>query len=345
MSQRSSSSEASISNVAALAGVSTATVSRVLSGRRKKDDELSRKVKSAAERLNYSVNYAASALRSDVTNIIAVVVPDLSTSMYSGLVQAAEAVINDKGKQLVLGVGESAHEQRQRLHDVVSRHVDGILIVPHETESVAGLLEEIAEHTPVVQMFAQSYSNHLDWVGTSNSLIMQMIAEHLNAAGAHSVAYLGNSTGSVDGMGLFTAFHMQMTLSGLSTRTEWIRFGAGGMDYGFQEASRIFSQGDQFPESVICSDGMTALGVLAACRSSGIAVPEQIKLVVLQDSELCAESGLSKPSFSAVDIPWRDIARHSMDLITKEHESKAWLPTHLEVEPRLIIRESSLIAS
>jgi LacI family transcriptional regulator len=345
MSQRASTSEASISNVAALAGVSTATVSRVLSGRRKKDDDLSRRVKRAAEKLNYSVNYAASALRSDITNMIAVIVPELCAPMYSGLVQAVEPIINGQGKQLILGVGKDAQEQQQRLRAVVSRHVDGILVVPVEKEAVAELLEEIAEHTPVVQMFSQSYSNHLDWVGTGSSMIMQMIAEHLNTVGAHSVAYLGSPTDSIDGMGLFTAFHMQMTLSGLSTRTEWIRFGVGGMDYGFQEANTIFSEGTQYPESIICADDMTALGILAACRSHHVAVPEQIKLVVLQDSALCEESGLGKPSFSAVDMPWKQIAQQAMKLIAKEHESKGWLPTHTEIESKLIVRESSIASS
>ena len=60
-------SGSSITNVAATAGVSIATVSRVLSGKRGKDDDIARRVREAAKQLGYSVNYAASALRSDVT--------------------------------------------------------------------------------------------------------------------------------------------------------------------------------------------------------------------------------------------------------------------------------------
>ena len=60
-------SNRSITNVAALANVSIATVSRVLSGKRTKDDDIARRVRAAAEQLNYSVNYAASALRSTIT--------------------------------------------------------------------------------------------------------------------------------------------------------------------------------------------------------------------------------------------------------------------------------------
>ena len=69
------STNSSITNVAALANVSIATVSRVLSGKRTKDDDIARRVRAAAAHLNYSVNYAASALRSTVTNTIGLVIP------------------------------------------------------------------------------------------------------------------------------------------------------------------------------------------------------------------------------------------------------------------------------
>ena len=69
------SANSSITNVAALANVSIATVSRVLSGKRTKDDDIARRVRAAAAHLNYSVNYAASALRSTVTNTIGLVIP------------------------------------------------------------------------------------------------------------------------------------------------------------------------------------------------------------------------------------------------------------------------------
>ena len=71
------SANSSITNVAALANVSIATVSRVLSGKRTKDDDIARRVRAAAAHLNYSVNYAASALRSTVTNTIGLVIPCL----------------------------------------------------------------------------------------------------------------------------------------------------------------------------------------------------------------------------------------------------------------------------
>ncbi|MFT9008291.1 MAG: LacI family DNA-binding transcriptional regulator [Bifidobacterium sp.] len=345
MSQNSLGSEVSIANVAAVAGVSTATVSRVLSGRRRKDDDLSRRVRQAAKQLNYSVNYAASALRSDVTNSIGLIVPELKNAMYSSVVQAIEPAVNAEGKQLILGIGSTADEQEKRIRLGISHRADGLIIIPVETESVVHFLEDVAEQIPVVQLLSQTYSNKLDWVGINETTVMQIIADHLSTAGARSVAYIGSSTNELDGMSLFTAFHMQMTVSGLSTYTEWIHFTAEGIDFGFQIMQGILSQHNFYPESVICADGLTAVGAFRACKDAGLEVPGDIKIAVLQDSEICRDGAFNAPSFTSVQLPWKRMAREAMTLVSAEHERKSWLPSRRELEPVLMIRDSTVVSS
>ena len=99
------SANSSITNVAALANVSIATVSRVLSGKRTKDDDIARRVRAAAAHLNYSVNYAASALRSTVTNTIGLVIPTANDPFCAQLLDEIEPVIDVDSQQLLLGIG------------------------------------------------------------------------------------------------------------------------------------------------------------------------------------------------------------------------------------------------
>ena len=87
-------SGSSITNVAATAGVSIATVSRVLSGKRGKDDDIARRVREAAKQLGYSVNYAASALRSDVTKTIGLVIPSATEPFSAQLLDEIEPTID-----------------------------------------------------------------------------------------------------------------------------------------------------------------------------------------------------------------------------------------------------------
>ncbi|MFT8705204.1 LacI family DNA-binding transcriptional regulator [Bifidobacterium aquikefiricola] len=345
MSQHSLGDDVSIANVAAVAGVSTATVSRVLSGRRRKDDDLSRRVRAAAKQLNYSVNYAASALRSAKTNSIGLIVPELNNSLYSSLTQAIEPAVNHAGKQLILGIGSTAAEQEQRIRLVLSHRVDALIIIPVETEFIVPFLETVAKQIPVVQLLSQTYSNKLDWVGISETTVMQIIADHLSTAGARSVAYIGSSTDDLDGMTLFTAFHMQMTVSGLSTYTEWIHFTQESVDSGYRIMQKILSDHSFYPESVICSDGLTAVGVYRACAAAGLSVPEEIKIAVLHDSALCENGTFESVSFTSVQLPWDRIAAEAVTLVAAEQERKSWLPSRRELEPELIIRKSTVVSS
>ena len=124
------SANSSITNVAALANVSIATVSRVLSGKRTKDDDIARRVRAAAAHLNYSVNYAASALRSTVTNTIGLVIPTATDPFCAQLLDAIEPVIDVDSRQLLLGIGGDQATQVQRIESLVDRHVDGLIVLP-----------------------------------------------------------------------------------------------------------------------------------------------------------------------------------------------------------------------
>ena len=103
--QRPQPATSSITNVAAMAHVSIATVSRVLSGKRTKDDDIARRVRAAAEELNYSVNYAASSLRGAATNTIGLVIPSATDHFSAGLLDELEPVIDMERQQLLLGIG------------------------------------------------------------------------------------------------------------------------------------------------------------------------------------------------------------------------------------------------
>ena len=131
-------SGSSITNVAATAGVSIATVSRVLSGKRGKDDDIARRVREAAKQLGYSVNYAASALRSDVTKTIGLVIPSATEPFAAQLLDEIEPTIDTESQQLLLGIGATQEAQAERIESLANRHVDGLIVVPAAGADLAG---------------------------------------------------------------------------------------------------------------------------------------------------------------------------------------------------------------
>ena len=172
-------SGSSITNVAATAGVSIATVSRVLSGKRGKDDDIARRVREAAKQLGYSVNYAASALRSDVTKTIGLVIPSATEPFSAQLLDEIEPTIDTESQQLLLGIGATQEAQAERIESLANRHVDGLIVVPAAGTDLAGTLNQYANTLPIVQICGRQTAPRVSVVGIDENAAMEAIVKHL----------------------------------------------------------------------------------------------------------------------------------------------------------------------
>ena len=127
-------------------------MSRVLSGKRTKDDDIARRVRAAAHSLNYSVNFAASALRSTVTRTIGLIVPSVQDPFSARLIDTLEPLVNQSGRQLALSVGRTPEVQRERIVLMAARHVDGLIVVPLPGVDLGDVLAQYAQEIPAVQI-------------------------------------------------------------------------------------------------------------------------------------------------------------------------------------------------
>ena len=180
------SANSSITNVAALANVSIATVSRVLSGKRTKDDDIARRVRAAAAHLNYSVNYAASAL----PNTIGLVIPTANDPFCAQLLDEIEPVIDVDSQQLLLGIGGDQATQIQRIESLVDRHVDGLIVLPAWGAYLSAELEHYASTLPIVQVGGRQCSFRTSMVSVDENAAMEIVIGHLAERGIASVAYM-----------------------------------------------------------------------------------------------------------------------------------------------------------
>ena len=285
--QRPQPATSSITNVAAMAHVSIATVSRVLSGKRTKDDDIARRGRAAAEELNYSVNYAASSLRGAATNTIGLVIPSATDHFSAGLLDELEPVIDMERQQLLLGIGNEQHTQDERIESLVARKVDGIIIVPAAGVDLAHTLDRTTMTTPIVQVGGRQRSFRTSMVGIDENAAMESIVAHLAEQGVRSAAYLAGKEVSFESAEMFAMFHTQMRTHRLVTDTSWNRFGDSTVERGYQCVWRMFADSDaRPPEAVICADDMIALGAMIALQTLGIRVPDDVRVVGYDDSPL-----------------------------------------------------------
>lgn len=328
------SANSSITNVAALANVSIATVSRVLSGKRTKDDDIARRVRAAAAHLNYSVNYAASALRSTVTNTIGLVIPTANDPFCAQLLDEIEPVIDVDSQQLLLGIGGDQATQIQRIESLVDRHVDGLIVLPAWEAYLSAELEHYASTLPIVQVGGRQCSFRTSMVSVDENAAMEIVIGHLAERGIASVAYMAGKEISFESAELFTMFHTQMRAHHLATETEWNKFGDRSVQRGFNCAMRLFSEPLVQPEAVVCADDAIAFGVMVALHSLGLRVPEDVLVVGYNDSPI-ARTTMSP--LTSVRPPFKQIVSEALRLLNDGPDS----PAHISLAPQLIVREST----
>lgn len=305
-------SGSSITNVAATAGVSIATVSRVLSGKRGKDDDIARRVREAAKQLGYSVNYAASALRSDVTKTIGLVIPSATEPFAAQLLDEIEPTIDTESQQLLLGIGATQEAQAERIESLANRHVDGLIVVPAAGADLAGTLNQYANTLPIVQICGRQTAPRVSVVGIDENATMEAIVKHLAEQGIASAAYMAGNELSFESAELFATFHTHMRTYGLATSENWNQFGERTVQRGFDCAMRLFNGPLVQPEAVVCADDAIAFGVMVAFDALGIRVPEDVLVVGYHDSAIARTT---MPRLTSVRAPFERIVSECLRLL------------------------------
>ena len=331
--------KATIRDVADRAGVSTATVSRALSGSRFVSDGLVKTIKRAADELGYSGNVIASSLRRSRTNTVGMVVPSIANPFFTSLVVNVEHVLSARGIQLFLCDSRSDPDvEAQRLKSLVSRQVDGIIISPCHGARSADAVRTSAAALPVVQLDRFALDTNTNWVGVDDDAAQSLVMEHLAAQGVRSAAFISseltNSSTELRRAGFFR--HAERV--GVDTRAEWTLLGDYSIDWGRESSRTILSRPDR-PGAVVCADDLIALGVLQTCQSLGLDVPGDVLVTGFDDIPF---SALCNPPLTTVSQPQERIAAEAVRLLEQAMNSSASGTAHIALEPELIVRQSTV---
>lgn len=262
-------------HVAERAGVSTASVSRVLSGTRPVTTEVDAAVRRAAEELGYRMNHAAQSLRRQRTGVIGMVVPHITNPFFPALVDAVEQRLHDEhGWSLLLcdshGTSDQEHERLSSLH---RGRVDGLLIIPAHVTDSAAAVDEAAEAVPVVQVDRWSADAAADVVAMDHHAAMRTVIAHIAELDRRRIAYLGatdtDSAAEERHAGVIAA----VADHGLTLATT--RAGEYTAHFGEVAARRLLDD-DAVPDAVVCGNDLIALGVLRAFGHAGVTVPDDV---------------------------------------------------------------------
>jgi LacI family transcriptional regulator len=326
-----------IKEVAEYADVSTATVSRVLSGQQVVKDELIERVRSAVTALEYRPNRLSRNLRKRSTEIIGVVVSDLQNRYVLGLVKSIQAAAEEAGYFPML-CDSSRDPQREMVYLSTLRTdgVAGIVLVPSAGESEE-LRKFIRIGPPVVTVDAGLDRIPVDCVRIDNQAAAEMAVQHLVEHGRKRIAIISSSNSTSAGKDINRGYQNALEKAGIQKDDDTICDSVNSQDGGYRQMMRLLDLPAR-PDAVITVGALISLGALGALAERGIHLPEEMGIVSLDDAPW---SALVSPQLTAVDRNPVEVGAAAVRLLVERMKNLRQPAREMILQPRLSTRESA----
>lgn len=263
-----------LQDVADEAGVSIATASRALSGKKRVSAKTAQTVLEAAVRLGYHVDPIARALREGSTRTIGMIVPVIGNPFFSELIASVEDELRQVGLELIISDshGDIEHEA-QRLRTLVARRVDGILIVSHDSLGSVHAIREAMQSVPVIQIDRKVDRIQGDFVGVDNYGGMRLILEHLAERGVRRVVLASSDNANAAGRTRREAYETLVEELGLNPDKHVI--GNFSIETGREAAEELLAR-ESLPDAIVAGSDLIAIGLIARLKQSEVRVPSDV---------------------------------------------------------------------
>ncbi len=333
-----SSKPISMREVAELAGVSIATVSRVINDNGRFSEETRKRVERVIEENGYIANQAAKGLREARTRTIGMIIPDITNDFFSTLALQAERAFADEGYSvLICNDANDAERGRHYLRTLISKRVDGIICISGRTTFDE---HEVPGNVPIV--YVDRFPERADEIPRVISEDLEggrIATEHLIERGCRRIAFMTgtHSAQSVQSRGI--GYARALEAHGLEADPA-LRIELEGRVRRFREARETLAgaiaSGMEF-DGIFAMNDVIAVGALLALRDAGIRVPGDVKVVGFDDS---IYSSIATPALTSVRRFPEQMAKRGCDMLLSLIDGT---PVELEdiVPVELVVREST----
>lgn len=272
---------ASLQDVARLANVSTATVSRVINGSATVSDDKRQAVQRACDELGYVLNAAARTLASRRSMTIGAVVPTLATETFSRTLAGFQQRVHEAGYTLlVASFGFDSHVELKEVQTMLEHGVDALMVVGRTHDPKMWELIE-RKRIPCVQAWAQDPNRPS--VGFDNIAVARQMVEHLLSLGHREFAMIVGEPGFNDRVGdRIAGTRARLAEDGLAIPAQWQMDTDLTLEGAIVAMQRLL-RGPARPTAVICANDLLAFGALLAAKNLGVRVPEDVSVVGFND--------------------------------------------------------------
>jgi DNA-binding LacI/PurR family transcriptional regulator len=348
MSERGIRRSVTLEHVAKVAGVSRATVSRVINDVRNVDPSLQKTVLEAIAATGYVPNQAARSLVTRRTGSIALAVSEpehrafnepfigriFTDPFFGRLTSGVMTVLRPRGVNLVLMLAENAEARKQLIGYLRQGHVDGVILFsPHVDDPLPHMITDLS--LPAVLSRRPSEPIPISYVETAQHTGTKLAADHLVGRGCQHIATISGPLDMAASQERLTGFRNAMAHHGFA----YIPSVEGNFsqESGERAMGRLLEDHPETDGVFVASDLM-ALGALLALHDKGIRVPEDVAVVGFDDSAIAKAC---RPPLTTIRHPVEDMAAEMARLLLASIEKPDERPKSVIFEPTLVVRDSA----
>jgi len=284
-----------IKDIARAAGISVATVSRVINGNYPVSTETKQRVLQAIETLHYTPNAVARSLRKSRTNLIALIVEDINSFFLLDIAKGLEAEIEKDGINLIIASSNGSAEKERQLIDVLmERRCDGLVIATTD-HNPAKIKYCIDRQMPVVlvdRTFQDYQTNQIGWNNLEASI---QLTQYLIERGHRRIGMVNRSTTSINGSKRLEGFLQAMKQAGLSVYEPWISPSLDSVENAYRWTKDLMMQKNH-PTALFCGNYRALEGVLM--------VVDELKLQLGEDLSVISFGRKERSPYRSVPITY-----------------------------------------
>jgi LacI family transcriptional regulator len=328
---------ATVADIARAAGVSVATVSRVLNSSPKVAQPTRRRVLRVLDELGYAPNNLARNLRARALRVFGLVIPDIRNPVYTALQRGVEDVARASGFFVLLANTDEAPEREaEYLRMLLAERVAGVIVVPTANARLEDVRSLLRARIPVVALDRPLPGAEVDTVQPDRGRGVWLAVEHLHAHGHTAIGLLNGPADLASAMQRGDAFHAALRTRGLADGSAVQAHGDFREEGGYQAAKTLLDSAHR-PTALLVANNLMALGAIRAAAELGIRIPDDLALIAFDETEWAA---FVAPPLTTVAHPVHELGRTAAELLERRLAEPDRPSVTVLLRPKLVVRAS-----
>ena len=334
-------SQVSIKDVARIAGVSIATVSRCINEPERVREKTRSRVQAAIEQTGYSPNTLAQSFRRGKTHVIMVVLPSVGDPFFTEVMSGIRSVASSHGYSLLINETQFNTMTEDEIGSmVVSRLADGIVLLASLSPFGTRVLSARSQRALPIVIGCETVSPELTGfpgVHIDNVAAAQEATNYLLSCGHTQIAFISGQEQSLLTRDREEGFRLAMRKAGHRIKDDWIACGDMTID-GAIRATQALLKHPHRPTAIFCANDEMAIGCIHEIKAAGLGVPKEVSVIGFDDVRYAA---VLDPPLTTISQPAEKIGERVMYRLLREIEEGRSRRAELEIVPHeLVIRQS-----